>query len=431
MEIALNITASNLPTKTLSTNWYDGSRQISYLYFDWMNITVIEANAFKCRAFRQLRQLTIRNALHIIEYHAGMFNGLQELMALDVIEVDQRSGPMPEELLETLFECLEHFQYAGDIGNEPVLTNIFGGTELLSLRIIGIDCHGTSTFRLIAAENFTGLPAVIHLALFECGIETVGVGAFDQIAETLLILELKENPLLELSLSQFRRFFDRRLNDAKYLVISPPGGKMFDCSMEFYRIRNVSTISFRYDGQMFLDMRCENDVHQSDGPQRQIIQPLRWGLNHSFIQKYAFRAFQLHFDAVNQTLLISQHDPDAYRLFIWSIDSKTSHGKSKCPLNKWIGANVRCEKRNQSTEAITIPKFKNDSVLSAVCVIHISMWKQSLPLHCRIVRFSLEEENIYDDSTINWWYYTMAIFVAIIVLILIGAAIIFLVGHNS
>lgn len=415
-ELVLNVTLTNLPNQTLIADWYNGHRLISYLYFKWIAIAAIEADAFNKPAFGQLITMKIYNLIHIVDYHMNMFNGLRKMAKCHIYEQTESIRPMPKNILHQLNERLSHFEYEGDIGDAPVLTNLFGGTKLQALETIVLDCCGKSKLRSLAAENFSGLPAIIELNLASCGIESIAIDTFDQIADTLLIMHFAGNQMLDLTLEPFRPFLDRWpghvRNLSKYLVLRFLDESSFDCSMDFYRLRNATMASFRYDLPAWQYLSCKNDIH--DHQQQTVIHPQRWHLKHAEVQKYALRKFDLRFNADNRSLTIRQGDSSSYRLFIWSINIKTSMGKRKCPSPPRTKTNAICLRYNKTVEFIAVSKFADGNDLIAVCVIHMSMRKQSVPLHCRTIRLSVTDMNHH--FIFNWMHFGVALLIIIIII---------------
>lgn len=422
MAIALNITETYLPNQTLSSGWYDGERAITYLSFYLIPIIAIEPGAFNTPTLCQLRVITIKNLIHILDYHVDTFKGMRGLIKLEFVEKHVSHQPMPANLLRPLNEHMETFFYGGAIGNEPVLTNLFGGSKFGALRVLGTFCNGNSRFRLIAAANFSGISALIELHMLHCGIESIEIDAFDQISDTLILLHLTGNSMLELMLDSFRCFLDKwpshSAKESKNLMFYWLGYMPMRCSMVYYRLRNATMISFGYSLGRLHKMICVNDVHGRNEESQQIIHPVRWRLKHHFIQKYAVRSFRLHFNAVNHSLVVSQSDSDSYRLFVWSINQKISID-GVCPVATWIASNVQCQWRDQSVAIVAIPTFINDSELIGACIIHISMRKQSVPLHCRTIRLA----DAADDFVFDWMQYGISLLICALILIVIGVII--------
>lgn len=417
----LKITETQLPNETLSVGWYNGQKLVIYLYFIWIAIATIEPNAFNAPAFSQLQLLEIENLIHIVDYRVDTFNGLRKLNGLRIVEMTESEQKLPEGLLQPLHARLKQFFYEGDIGEAPVLTNLFGTTKLLALKFILTDCRRKSMYQTIAAANFTGLSSIHELSLCWCGIETIEIGAFDRIAKTLIAVYLHGNQFLQFDLSRFRCFLDERPRNSKllprYLIFYQPPDPQYSCSFEFYRIRNATMISLHYSSRRYEYLLCENDIHKlsrSENDRQQIIHPQRWRLNHAEVYKYAFRKFQMHFNVAKRSLSIRQFDPDSYRLVWWTIREKTM---IECRTTKWLRANVKCQRRNRTIETIDIPQFGNDVTRAAVCIIHISMWKQSVPLHCRTIRLT----RATDDYEFSWMHQAMLI--CIILLMLMGSTI--------
>lgn len=398
------------------------------MIFDAIHITAIEAGAFNKRAFQQLRTLKIYNLVHIIEYHEEMFDGLWEVLRLQIQELTPARWQPPVDLLRPFNEYMEFFFYEGDIGDAPVLTDLFGRSKLLSLHTILMNCFGWSRFGTMAANNFTGLPAIREINLVNCGIVSIEIGAFDEIAKTLIALHFIANPLLQLSLDHFRYYLDKwpayGRHVPKHLLLFYPGDLPYQCSLEFYRIRNMTMISFHYAANNMKKLYCENDIHLANvsaQPPQQLVHPKRWHLNHSLIHEYVFRKFQLRFDAINRTMFVSQFDSDDYRLFVWPINRKTLIGKRKCPL----AADAKCQRRRKPIETIAGTELRNDSGLIAACVIHISMRKESVPMHCQTIRLDLDvDDRTIDDFVFNWLYYGLAMLIGTVVLIPIGISVV-------
>lgn len=401
LKFTLDISDSEVPNKTLSANWYDGEQPVQFLFLHAVEILVIEAYAFNATALNDLLILGISNLLHILDYHAGMFIGLGQLKECMLTERAQRSHSVTGFFLLPLQAELEVFVYTGDFGTGSMMNELFGGVEMELLEDISVTCL-ENRFHLISSENFTGLPVVEELRIAYCGIEVIDVGAFDRIVDTLQRLALVGNPLLQLNFDRFRLYLDKwnaiTTKRSKHLQLYEDDTLPFKCSMDFYRLRNASLISFKYHPERIRDLACKHDIHEEDGGSQQSLQaihPARLHLNHTGILKYTFPKFRLLYDAARRQLKVAQWtDADNYRLFIWAIGANTlpmqnasNEDQWHCPLPIWSTTNVGCQRRNRSEEVVIIPKFDdrfND--LIAVCVIHVSMPKQSVPLHCSTIR---------------------------------------------
>lgn len=340
-------------------------------------------------------------------------------------EATEGQAIFPMNFLQSSQEELYAFLYAGDMGNSPVLTNLFGGVQLKSLVEIGIACMGNKRFHMLAATNFSGLPVVRAIALSDCGIEYIQSDTFDRIADTLTAFLLVGNPLLRLTINSFRIYLDKRLESAKAksLFFYQDEVQPYDCSMDFYRLRNATMIAFHYDVQKFIQMFCksvdhgleENDKKQ---PPQQVLHPKRWGLSHAGVAIYTFPKFLIHFIPANRTLRIVQFDQnDHYRLFIWTIRDSTSAKQDKCLPSTWMHTNVQCRWCNRTIEFINITQFDNGIAIAA-CVIHISMRKQSVPVHCHTIRLALNTAMIETsgDFTFNWLYFGIGLAIGIAIL---------------
>lgn len=402
-----------LLNETLQADWYDGQRSVTQLALHRIAITTIEANAFNTVGLRRLKHLLImRNPLHIHTYHPAMFMGIQA--SLTELYIDEQSPRaerrLPTNLLQPLNQTLEEFSFVGDMGMGPALTNLFGCSKMPMLLAIRIICQIPS-IRFIAADNFTGLPVIEQLLLTFCGIETIDRGTFDQISDTLLRIELRGNYFIQLNLNAFVLFLDKSptiaTNQRKRLAFRVPARPTtIACSMEFYRIRNATLISFHYTWDALLGMLCKQNVHRWYADDfLMIVHPLRWNLKHDGIYKYAMPRFHINFNAADRTFDIIQFNRDNYRLVMWPIDRKASLENDSAVTT------AKCHRSNRTMDTIVVADF--NSSLIAACIIHISMHKESVPLNCRTIR--LVSEGIVEKSAFafNWLYFGMAVGVAI------------------
>lgn len=434
----LNIEGS---VSTILPGWYNGQKLIHHLNLYIVFITAIEPNSFDTRAFRQLRLLTIVSNNQKIFYPVDIFNGLRELLVLNIMSGFKTANSLlPANFLKPMARSLQTFKYIGSAGTYPILTDFFGGSKLMALTTIQMLCISTN-FRTIVAANFTGMVAIQVLQLLRCGIESITSGAIDQIAETLTFFSLLQNPLLELNLDRFRGYLDswpthfrKSISGKSLMAHSDTYLVPYNCSHEFYRLRNATLISFHYQLSTIVRptrMLCKHDIHEpsehDSNCSQQIFHTQRCYPFLSNIYKYVFRAFQMRFDEEKRTLTISQCDLDAYRLLMWSINDSNSMGKLKCPPFSWIRANVHCQRRRQAIESIDILESTNRSDLIAACVIHISMWKQSVALHCRTIRVELA----IDDFTFNWLHYGIAMLIGTSFLIAVGVVLVICVGRKA
>lgn len=391
----LKISGTKLPNRTITSNWYKGRLPIVYLIFYWIEIIAIEANAFAMPAFEKLAALDIYNLLHIPNYYIGMFNGLLALEDLEVIGRLGEQQHLHANLLRVFRATLIIFRFQGSVATESVLTNLFGSHELpilIEIRII----DGGFVRRSLAAANFTGLSALRFLICINFGIESIEIGAFDRILDNLMTIDLTQNPLHKIHLNPFRYYLDRmpKRQSPKFLVFNWPNKMIpLNCTTEFYRIRNATIISFQYSANRSIDLDCLNDVHETIEGQ-QIIHPEHLHLNHHNISKYAVPKFNFDFNTTTRTLDVIQADSNGYRLFVWPINRTLAIGEGKCPSTEWIQTNVKCERRHRINETIYLSQPKNDSDLVAVCIINISLRKQSVPLHCRTIRLSRARNSI-------------------------------------
>lgn len=386
-----------MPNLTLSENWYNGKFRIDHLILHSIAIAVIEKNAFKSRAFFRLSDLHIFNLIHVHRFDVATFVCLPGLNDLIIHEIDGLADNFPIDLFVPMTKSLHLFEYIGRIGTAAMLSNLFGNQPLRLLTYINIDCdYDDYGIASISAANFSGLTAVRTLSIVACGLESIAIDTFDQISATLSSIQLEDNPLTHVTLETFRVYFDRRIITRnvyrKEIVLTA------DCSPEFYQIRNASMISFGYwpdtmvsncwQGMQFIDVRHQEPTARQNehiNTDQQIIHVKHFHLNGLFGQNYVFRKFQLNGWSKNRSVLIVQPDRNRFRLLVWVIGSGTMTWRRKCPM----AAAMQCYLLNGTHHLVDFSSFDLDLDKVAMCIIHISMRKQSLPLHCITIKLTM------------------------------------------
>lgn len=428
MPIELNMKNVTFAQRKISNGWYTGQLRITYLDIH-VKIIAIGANAFSADALQYLKDLRINNTLHIIDYHPACFDGLRRLYTLMIDEYSPSPKNPSSNILKPCAKHLESFSYYGDIGSGSVLSTYFGGDQNLSaLAFINNDCLGMSKLRMLTAANFTALSNIIWLTLTRCGIQSIELGTFDRIADTLTHLFLIGNPLNDLNVQQFRTFLDRwpkNCPDCEKSLRFSIRTRALNCTSQFYRLRNATIASFGYLHGSVKGLYCVNDVNASTSvqQQQQIIHIKRWHLEHGNFTKYALPKFQLRYNVTQSQFDIEQSEPDSYRLLFWAIDRQTM--RKGCPSTTWITTNAKCTRYNQSVQNVNMPGFPRARTIAA-CIIHISMRKESLPMHCSTIHI-----DIRDDFPLDWIDYVLFVIVCMAATLLSASCALCVFGKKS
>lgn len=171
------------------------------------DVEVIKENSFAGRSLRWLDNLTLKN-FRLFELTKKTFNGLRILKHLQLeampIEVIEKG------ILDSISQTLESLMiyYFGTY--EVNLHNLTGCHELPKLKTLAISY---SNVRKIEENSFSGLRAITSLHLANCQIDTVAKGAFDHIVDTIEIIDLRQNRLVEIDGS-----FDQLINKPKIQI---------------------------------------------------------------------------------------------------------------------------------------------------------------------------------------------------------------------
>lgn len=405
----LEISYGTLPNDTIRCGWYAGQFRVHVLRFDEMAIRAIEAGAFDIRPFHQLQRLYISSHEHLITYHASIFHGLERLDTITLDERHRKRFQPDMDVFALIRRTLVRYHQLEFILDDMALTNMFGGQKLSQLRHFSLYCIGKpGQAHSLHAQNFSGLPAIRSVAMFECGIETVEMKAFSRIADTLESLHLIGNPMLKIDPMAIRKYLDANIHVSprnKWFSISNEV-QIMNCSCAFYALRNLTLISFGFSYFQYNTMLCnEKAMTGADkndcGVKRhqQIIHLNRLGcIAHWLVENYVFERFELRtIRGKAVRLAVVQATYSRYRLVMWNVSAYRRSKRHKCPMRQWMNENVRCLRlRNEIEWVDLVAETQAQWPFVLACVIHVSAWRQSLPLHCVTLRW----DNIskYDDE---------------------------------
>lgn len=381
------------PNGILQPKWYNGFERIHQLTIISKNLKIIQTDAFNCSAFHELQELSIR-AYSPYEYR-NITEGLIRIVTLHL--ETQRSGARIGRILISLKKTLVHFYFSCTFATTKLgnLNNLFGNVKLSKLKILEViylERTEESTGVWLGACNFTGLVVLQEMHLVRCGIMAILVGTFDFIGETLKYINLSGNRLTTLTIDLFLIFLDWNRSPfyvTKWLALLD---NPLHCNYEYYRLRNMTLISF---GTVFGSeqlMSCIQDtsvIHtyaENSDNDLQFIHANRWHLNHPENDVYSYPNFQLKFDVRTVSLAIKHSQKGRFRLLVIGQYPMYNKLYRRCP-NRWIIlSTISCVTRQNTTDYLLLTKYLIENELTTFCVIYISVNRQIWPLHCATIR---------------------------------------------
>lgn len=152
-------------------------------------IDEIEPGAFNDCTFGKMTELVIRRT-KVTVLKRGVFKGAASLRKISLEENDFMHS-IEEYTLDPLYQ-LEEMKITEQVQFTNLL-NLTGTTQLRHLHtlMLRFNYFGSS----IDAETFTGCPRVETLNLSNSRIQALGIGSFDHMAETIKVLDLRNNLL--------------------------------------------------------------------------------------------------------------------------------------------------------------------------------------------------------------------------------------------
>lgn len=381
----------------LQPQWYNGVENIHQLNIVSPNLKIIETDAFNWPAFQQLEILSIA-AESPVEYR-NITKGLKHVASLHLKAT--YSGARVGHILLSLRRTLIQFHYSCKFGSTKIgnLNVLFGNvkmSKLQNLNVVYSQRSEESNGAVLAKRDFTGLVALRELHLIRCGIVAIADGTFNFIGETLLSIDLTGNRLTTLTTELFLTFLDSNANSFNVLKRLSLKENPLVCNYEFYKLRNMTSISFGFIFGNQNTMQCEQSASADSSPMTnqpddlQDIHANRWHLNRVDNDVYAYPNFQLKYDVKNVALSIKHSQKGPFRLLI--LGQNPTHNKlyRKCP-SRWIILSTVdcCVIRENATYEIQLAKHLVRNELTTFCVIYISVNRRIWPLHCATIRHPL------------------------------------------
>lgn len=391
----LDLQYIQFPNGRVTANWYGGHVNVYAIRLELQNVTSIENNAFDAEAFRTVDTITlIFQRLTTIE--ANVFINLPGLYIL-IMEstVDGTFLIKPDENIlipiRGTLDILEILHFAG------TLNSFLGNVRFSQLSELLISNPSDFYYpRILAPQNFSGLLIMEKLNLAACGIEAILDRTFDSIGRTLITLNITENPLKCLTLDLLWAFISSRPHRRTRLNRSLFAMKnLVKCDCEFYDMKNITLISFKYVAFAYENITCiPNAAYSPDTCKgSQNVHPHNWCLDHPNISLYSY--FDVRFKRMElETLNISQNQYKhrKYRLWMQSFNDPEVKRKQRCPNSGWLQRSIACVMLSNVTATIDIHNYLNKSELTLFCAMYLVQYRSAWPLHCITIRDYLTED---------------------------------------
>lgn len=208
-----------------------------------------------------MRELEIRaTAVSILK--RGVFEGVSSLKILRLTN-NTAMQVIEESALEPLYQ-LEDLRIISDNHFENVI-NVTGTTQLKYLHTLKLTANNFGT--TINAETFKGCINVVTLDLSNSLIQTIGIGSFDHMIETIQYLDLRKNQLTYLPSNLLENMI--KPNMEFYLSLN-----LWNCECDYLQLQwwDVSNTSSIIDSPLMCETP-ENDTEIANAD-RSICEPI-------------------------------------------------------------------------------------------------------------------------------------------------------------
>lgn len=345
----------------------------------------IEESAFSGIAFKKLKRLCMTNMFYIlspIHWHGDIFKGLLEMEYLyfEFVAIER----IPVNALSTT----RRFMYAFRLLHAPANLNfdeLFGrkADRLSSLRNINVTFTPPVAARILAQSNFSALASIRLLSLTECGISAIDANTFQQIAYTLVHLDLSQNHLTTVSATVFNSIID--LDRGHDYLRSPIAldGNSFDCDCAIYEIDSRLKLISHVFKQNYTEIECARQSMDRRllCPHLQTIQATSVCIPN--LSNVAHPKFIIKIDVKRRKLRIQAGVRDTYRLWI-QVDNYLKLGKQlKCVHAKSMLMGARCMRFTGNVDQLPIDRFLIERNITRFCISYVAVNKKTFwPLNC-------------------------------------------------
>lgn len=190
------------PNWTLIAGWYKDMIKIDEFLIIYCKLSIIDDYAFDIGPLRGIKQLIIMAIPNLTICDRG-FYGMTKLEYVYIANITQLT--VNYWFLRTISYQLKSFQIRA-CTKIPSMYNLIGGVEMCALENLHvIEMPG---LQRITSNTITNVPILSILSLGNCGIESIELGSFDHLANTLNVLSLRFNKLKTMSYRTFLMLTD-------------------------------------------------------------------------------------------------------------------------------------------------------------------------------------------------------------------------------
>lgn len=274
------------------------------------------------------------------------------------------------------------------------LSIIFGTDNAFPMLTSIVIITGSMQFNTIKSTDLRALSIVQHLDLSHCYIQSIEIGAFNSIANTLVTLKLEGN-LLETIMPQiFTPIFDR--NNFNPLTIHLQRNELI-CDCAFIELEALSKlVPFQMD---FVPLSQQIDCKLSsiaillhkECQATQMLSINRLCQLNGYQRRTIYSKFLLTLNMTTKTLVIRSSVKDKYRIWMYSLiqdtifKAKWGYSIKKCPSKEYQSfTNSKCIISTEKRLEISVEELFATSRINLFCVsyVHWGPVKKMWPLHC-------------------------------------------------
>lgn len=189
----------SFPNNQITPNWYTNKIPITHLLINDYKITEIQPNAFSCKSFRSLNNLTLTN-FPVTVLRNGIFNDLSSLMTISLIGLKVK---VFENSLFVVFRRLLQISIINSMEPETTVNQLFSGSGTELPRLNTIYYEGNDLADVINKQTFGNLMGLNDLLLPNNKITAISEDAFEVVGISLMFLALPKNLLKTLPAAIF------------------------------------------------------------------------------------------------------------------------------------------------------------------------------------------------------------------------------------
>ncbi|KAL7737512.1 hypothetical protein ACLKA6_007643 [Drosophila palustris] len=190
--VITSLLLSNQVQHSIDNLWINSNKTVLKLVLMNSQISKVTTGAFSAGMFSKLFHMTWVN-LQVSELSNGALLGLYSLRKL---EIDFKIPNISLTFLQPVQVTLTHLRINAGIsfnGNLDVFENIYLG------KLNHLDLSHNSFSGPLSKRIFSGTPNITYLYLMYCSITSIEDNAFQDIADTLILIDLKHNLLTRIS----------------------------------------------------------------------------------------------------------------------------------------------------------------------------------------------------------------------------------------